>query len=112
MSTTKRSKRGLAFGLALMLGATLAGCGDDKGKPAPMVDGGSGSPDGGGGPDGGTPATDGGSDTGPAQLVFKDWVHDLVTTWHKDTTDPDTVNDKEGRLVFTEDETAFDDVLK
>jgi hypothetical protein len=105
---TKRITRELVLGLALVLGATLAGCGDDD-KGTPNVDAGGGSPDG-----GGTPTTDGGAgaDTGPAQLVFKDWVHDLVTTWHKDTTDPDTVDDKENRLVFTEDEAAFDDVLK
>jgi hypothetical protein len=107
---TSKITRELALTLALTLGLTLAGgCGDDdKGTPT-VVDAGGGSPDG-----GGTPTPDGGAgaDTGPAQLVFKDWVHDLVTTWHKDTTDPDTVNDKEGRLLFTEDETAFDDVLK
>jgi hypothetical protein len=95
--------------LTLALASTAAlGCKDDDG-PAKVTDAGTSAPDG-----GGTPAPDGGAtpDGAPGQLVFKDWVHDLVTTWHKDTTDPDSVNDKETRLVFTEDETAFDDVLK
>ena len=100
-------KRTAILILSLAL-AVAAGCDDKDDKPAvTSADAGAGNSDGGGTV---PPGSDGGT-TPELAFVLTEWVHDLVTKHTNQVSDPDTVDDKEGRLQITEDETAFDPIL-
>ena len=92
--------------LSLLLAMGAMGCDDDD-KPkvtssdaAPVGAGNTG--DGGASPDTGAEAA----------FVLTEWVHDLVTKHTNQSSDPDTVDDKQGRLQITEDPAAFDPILE
>jgi hypothetical protein len=91
----------------LSLALAAAGCDDSDDKPTVTTD--AGTPV----ADGGAAGSDGGDgDATPAlPFVLTDWVHDLVTKHTNQVSDPDTVDDKEGRLQITEDQAAFDPIL-
>jgi hypothetical protein len=97
-----RSLRALALAAAL---AGAAGCGGGGGGQKPAADAGAGGAGGGGA--GGSP--DGGG-TGGVTLVG--WVDDLVTAHSDETSASDTVEDKVGVIMDTDDPAAFDPLLQ
>jgi hypothetical protein len=101
-------KRTMTLLLSLVLAA--AGCDDGDDKPTVTTDAGTPAADGGGGGSDTGNAGDGGT-TPELPFVLTDWVHDLVTKHTNQISDPDTVDDKEGRLQITEDQAAFEPIL-
>ena len=98
-----------SFLLATSLAVAL-GCGVSK--PSATADGGAqgtggAGGQGGGGGAGGQPA-DGGSDAG---FTLVNWVNDLTQNHNNETDMPDTVDDKVGIVIDTDDPAAFDPLL-
>jgi hypothetical protein len=93
----------LALAAAL---AGAAGCGSSKNPtttPGPDAQG-TVTP----GPDGGTTTTEGGTPV----ITMVGWVTDLVDQTANPAAAPDTVDDKEGKVMDTSDPGAFDGLLK
>ncbi|HVR62959.1 MAG TPA: hypothetical protein VMU50_13740 [Polyangia bacterium] len=104
-----------SFVLAASLAAAL-GCGQSK--PSATADGGPGQGGtGGAAGQGGTGGAagqpgDAGTDTGAdAGLTLVNWVNDLTQNHNNEMDMPDTVDDKVGTIIDTDDPTAFDTLL-
>ena len=101
--------------MSLVLAASLAvalGCGQSKpkatadGGPGPGGTGGAGGQAGTGGA-GGQPG-DAGADAG---LTLVNWVDDLTKNHNNEIDLPDSVEDKAGTIIDTDDPAAFDSLL-
>jgi hypothetical protein len=93
--------------VALMLAPALVGCGGGEDKPMPVL------PDSGAPtiPPGAMPPDGGAGEAGPT-IPLSTWVHAMVKEGGEDGTGmADTVDDKIGVVIDTDDPAAFDEFV-